>query len=106
VVELKKVCNHPFLFDGVKDTNLKDKKKILNSIINSSGKMILLDKLLSKLKETGHRVLIFSQMVKLLDILEEYLQLKGIYKINSIKGIYNIINKRFDLPKIRWIKNL
>lgn len=43
------------------------------ALINSSGKMVLVDKLLPKLKDNGHRVLIFSQMVKLLDILEDYL---------------------------------
>ena len=43
------------------------------ALIQSSGKMVLVDKLLPKLKANGHRVLIFSQMVKLLDILEDYL---------------------------------
>lgn len=38
--------------------------------------MILLDKLLGRLKETGHRVLIFSQMVRMLDIIADYLSLK------------------------------
>lgn len=38
--------------------------------------MVLLDKLLVRLKETNHRVLIFSQMVRMLDILAEYLQLR------------------------------
>ena len=41
------------------------------------GKMILLDKLLIRLKETGHRVLIFSQMVRALDLLAEYMGLRG-----------------------------
>jgi chromodomain-helicase-DNA-binding protein 1 len=39
--------------------------------------MTLLDKLLVRLEATGHRVLIFSQMVRMLDILGEYLQLRG-----------------------------
>lgn len=43
-------------------------------MIKGSGKLLLLDKLLRRLKETGHRVLIFSQMVRMLDILAEYLQ--------------------------------
>eukprot|EP01080_Neovahlkampfia_damariscottae_P010557 gene10557-3076_t len=75
VIELKKVCNHPYLFDGAKDEMKKYTK--LQGLIKSSGKMQLLDKLLIKLKDTGHRVLIFSQMVRLLDILSEYLQLRG-----------------------------
>jgi len=39
--------------------------------------MILLDKLLLRLKERGHRVLIFSQMVMALDLLAEYMNLRG-----------------------------
>lgn len=46
------------------------------SLIRSSGKLILLDKLLSRLRERGNRVLIFSQMVRMLDILAEYLTIK------------------------------
>ena len=45
-------------------------------LLRGSGKLVLLDKLLVRLKETNHRVLIFSQMVRMLDILAEYLQLR------------------------------
>ncbi len=38
--------------------------------------MVLLDKLLTRLKERGHRVLIFSQMVRMLDIIADYLALR------------------------------
>lgn len=41
-----------------------------------SGKLVLLDKLLTRLRERGSRVLIFSQMVRMLDILAEYLAKK------------------------------
>lgn len=43
----------------------------------NSGKMVLLDKLLVKLKADGHRVLIFSQMVRMLDIMSDYMSLRG-----------------------------
>lgn len=46
----------------------------LQLLIRSSGKLVLLDKLLVRLKERGHRVLIFSQMVRMLDILADYLR--------------------------------
>ena len=49
----------------------------LRALVSSAGKMVLLDKLLLRLKETGHRVLIFSQMVMLLNILDRYLTLRG-----------------------------
>ena len=45
-------------------------------MIRGSGKFVLLDKLLVRFRETGHRVLIFSQMVRMLDIISEYLQLR------------------------------
>ena len=42
--------------------------------MKSSGKLLLLDKLLIRLRDSGHRVLIFSQMVRMLDIIAEYMQ--------------------------------
>lgn len=77
VMELKKCCNHPFLFQNAEE-KADNKAAELSGLIHNSGKMILLDKLLVRLKETNHRVLIFSQMVRMLDILHDYLQLKGI----------------------------
>lgn len=74
VVDLKKCCNHVYLFEGAEDHNAADINKAL---IQSSGKLILLHKLLLRLKEGGHRVLIFSQMVRMLDILADYLRANG-----------------------------
>jgi SNF2 family DNA or RNA helicase len=70
------VCNHPFLIKGVeeKETVGKIKEDYFNAMINSSGKLILLDKLLPKLRAGGHKVLIFSQMIKVLNLLETYLR--------------------------------
>ncbi|KAL3620342.1 Protein CHROMATIN REMODELING 5 [Castilleja foliolosa] len=81
VVELKKCCNHPFLFESADhgyggDTHILGSTK-LERIILSSGKLVILDKLLDRLHETKHRVLIFSQMVRMLDLLAEYLSFKG-----------------------------
>ena len=69
LMQLRKVCNHPYLFDGVEDESLPE---LGAHIINASGKMIILDKLLQKLSKEKHQVLIFSQMTRLLDILEDY----------------------------------
>lgn len=81
VVELKKCCNHPFLFESADhgyggEANITGSSK-LERIILSSGKLVILDKLLVKLHETNHRVLIFSQMVRMLDILADYLSIRG-----------------------------
>ncbi|KAJ6309989.1 hypothetical protein OIU76_014851 [Salix suchowensis] len=81
VVELKKCCNHPFLFESADhgyggDISTNDSSK-LERIILSSGKLVILDKLLVRLHETKHRVLIFSQMVRMLDIIAQYMSLRG-----------------------------
>lgn len=55
-------------------SHLKSAFFFLKNLIRSSGKLILLDKLLIRLRERGNRVLIFSQMVRMLDILAEYLK--------------------------------
>ncbi|UYV68281.1 CHD1 [Cordylochernes scorpioides] len=73
IMELKKCCNHASLTRPMEySTNLDP----LQRMLRGSGKLLLLDKLLCKLFHTGHRVLIFSQMVRMLDIIAEYLQLR------------------------------
>ena len=57
--------------DGKSDDNILD-STILERTVRSSGKLVLVDKLLPKLKAEGHKVLIFSQMKRMLDILETY----------------------------------
>jgi SNF2 family DNA or RNA helicase len=54
-------------------------------LVNASGKLVLVDKLLPKLKAGGHRVLIFSQMIRVLDTLEQYLQSRN-HKYERIDG--------------------
>lgn len=75
------VLNIKLYFKGAEDQIQYDYRNIngddpdvyYKALIHSSGKMVLIDKLLPKLKINGHRVLIFSQMVRCLDIIEDYL---------------------------------
>uniref|UniRef100_A0A8B9J822 SWI/SNF related, matrix associated, actin dependent regulator of chromatin, subfamily a, member 5 n=1 Tax=Astyanax mexicanus TaxID=7994 RepID=A0A8B9J822_ASTMX len=69
LMQLRKCCNHPYLFDGAEPG--PPYTTDLHLVVNS-GKMAVLDKLLPKLNEQGSRVLIFSQMTRVLDILEDY----------------------------------
>ncbi|TAQ88488.1 hypothetical protein B7494_g3200 [Chlorociboria aeruginascens] len=88
MMELKKASNHPYMFPNAEDKILKGSERRedqLKGLIASSGKMMLLDQLLTKLKRDNHRVLIFSQMVKMLDILGDYLQLRG-YQFQRLDG--------------------
>ncbi|XP_043929643.1 chromodomain-helicase-DNA-binding protein 4-like [Protopterus annectens] len=86
-MDLRKCCNHPYMFPVV----AKGAPRLLNgmyegdNLIRSSGKFLLLQKMLRKLKESGHRVLIFSQMTKLLDLLEHFLTYEG-YAHERIDG--------------------
>lgn len=87
VMDLKKCCNHPYLFP----TAATEAPKMPNgmydgsALTKASGKLMLLFKMLKKLKEGGHRVLIFSQMTKMLDLLEDFLENEG-YKYERIDG--------------------
>ena len=100
MMELRKCCNHPYLVKGaeeriIDDAALKLKEQVGNSIdyhklfadqlIKSSGKMVLLEKLLHKLFDGGHKILIFSQMVRVLDLLEELLRIKR-FKYERLDG--------------------
>jgi chromodomain-helicase-DNA-binding protein 7 len=84
MMELRKCCIHPYLLNGAEEQIQLDYRLTHNlpecdpdvyykALVQSSGKMVLVDKLLAKLKDGGHRVLVFSQMVRCLDILEDYL---------------------------------
>ncbi len=77
---LRLCCNHPFLIKGAEKEMIKHftNETAMEILIKSSGKMTLLDKLLPKLYADGHRVLIFSQFRMVLDIIEDYMTVKGI----------------------------
>uniref|UniRef100_A0A8C6WVQ3 DNA helicase n=1 Tax=Neogobius melanostomus TaxID=47308 RepID=A0A8C6WVQ3_9GOBI len=82
MMELRKCCNHPYLITGAEEKILESFRKShspdaldfqLQAMIQAAGKLVLIDKLLPKLLSGGHKVLVFSQMVRCLDILEDYL---------------------------------
>ncbi|KAL2836000.1 SNF2 family N-terminal domain-containing protein [Aspergillus pseudoustus] len=88
MMELKKASNHPFMFPSAEARILEGstrREDVLRGLITSSGKMMLLDQLLAKLKRDGHRVLIFSQMVKMLDLLGDYMEYRG-YTYQRLDG--------------------
>uniref|UniRef100_A0A8C3EH85 Chromodomain helicase DNA binding protein 6 n=1 Tax=Corvus moneduloides TaxID=1196302 RepID=A0A8C3EH85_CORMO len=95
MMELRKCCNHPYLINGAEEKILEDFRKThcpeapdfqLQAMIQAAGKLVLIDKLLPKLIAGGHKVLIFSQMVRCLDILEDYLIQRRRYTYERIDG--------------------
>lgn len=86
------------MIEGAEEQILEDAKassamgqltaeKLFSLLVQSSGKLVLVDKLLPKLRAGGHKILIFSQMIRVLDIIEDYL----IHRQYVITGFVNKI---------------
>ncbi|KAM3867802.1 putative global transcription activator SNF2L2 isoform 3-T3 [Diretmus argenteus] len=77
IMQLKKICNHPYMFHHIEES-FAEHLGYPNGIINgyelyrASGKFELLDRILPKLHATNHRVLLFCQMTSLMTIMEDY----------------------------------
>ncbi len=82
LMQLRKCVNHPYLFDGAEPGPPYTTDE---HIIQNAGKMVILDKLLPKLQAADSRVLIFTQMTRILDILEDYCWFRG-YNYCRIDG--------------------
>uniref|UniRef100_A0A8C8S8S3 Chromodomain-helicase-DNA-binding protein 1-like n=1 Tax=Pelusios castaneus TaxID=367368 RepID=A0A8C8S8S3_9SAUR len=81
LIQLRKCVAHPYLFSGVEPEPFE----VGDHLIDASGKLCLLDKLLSFLYAGGHRVLLFSQMTQMLDILQDYMDYRG-YSYERLDG--------------------
>ncbi|KAL4656875.1 chromodomain-helicase-DNA-binding protein 1-like isoform X2 [Arapaima gigas] len=81
LMQLRKCVNHPYLFDGVEPEPFE----MGEHLIEASGKLCLLDSVLRFLHQGGHRVLLFSQMTRMLDILQDYLEYRG-YSYERLDG--------------------
>ena len=79
LMQLRKCCNHPYLFPGIEPG-----PPFLDGphLVENAGKLAVVDKLVEKLlvekKCEKNQILIFSQMTKMLDILDDYLRFKQI----------------------------
>ncbi|KAG6820238.1 hypothetical protein H0H93_003601 [Arthromyces matolae] len=74
LMQLRKICQHPFLFESVED-KVSPSGFIDEKLVRTSGKLELLNRVLPKFFATGHRVLIFFQMTKVMDIMEDFLKM-------------------------------
>ena len=73
LMQLRKCLSHPFIQSPALEDRTVDAEQAQRALIEGSGKLTFLAKILPKLKERGHRVLIFSQFLDMLDLLEEFL---------------------------------
>merc|ERR1711997_1146857 len=91
IMQLRKLCNHPFMFQQVEESYAKHvgcPTDVIQGpdIYRASGKFELMDRILPKLKATGHRVLMFCQMTQCMTIIEDYFNFKG-YKFLRLDGM-------------------
>merc|ERR1711871_560017 len=94
LLQLRKVCNHTFLMpDGSEDD-----KNTNAEIVEGSGKLKMLDRMLPRLKLDGNRVLIFSQFTSMLDILEEYCEERN-HTYVRLDGETNRVQRRLDVRR-------
>jgi len=77
IMQLRKIANHPILFHPyMRSQAHAEPYRVDETMVKMCGKFLLLDGILRKLKRTGHRVLIFNQMTKVMDILEEFCRMR------------------------------
>ncbi|KND04183.1 uncharacterized protein SPPG_01617 [Spizellomyces punctatus DAOM BR117] len=76
VMQFRKVCNHPYVFEEVEHV-MNPTRMTDDNLWRVAGKFELLDRILPKFKTSGHRVLMFFQMTQVMDIMEDYLRLKA-----------------------------
>lgn len=77
IMQLRKICNHPFVYEDVENF-INPTSETNDDIWRVAGKFELLDKVLIKFKKTGHRVLIFFQMTQIMDIMEDFLRSRNL----------------------------
>nr|XP_040035048.1 lymphoid-specific helicase [Gasterosteus aculeatus aculeatus] len=94
---LKRTCNHPYLVEYPLDPATQT-FKIDEQLVRSSGKFLILDRLLPALKERGHKVLIFSQMTSILDILMDYCYLRG-FQYSRLDGTMSYSDRAENMDK-------
>ncbi|KAI0370750.1 hypothetical protein BV20DRAFT_966264 [Pilatotrama ljubarskyi] len=100
IMQLRKVCQHPFLFHWPKDPNTRE--PVLNEeLVNASGKMMVLERLLDELFKRGHKVLLFSQFTTMLDIIEDWAGVCKKWPVCRIDGSMDMETRREDIRRFQ-----
>uniref|UniRef100_A0A9J7YT46 Proliferation-associated SNF2-like protein n=1 Tax=Cyprinus carpio carpio TaxID=630221 RepID=A0A9J7YT46_CYPCA len=94
---LKRCCNHAYLIEYPLDPTTGE-FKIDEQLVETSGKFLILDRMLPELKKRGHKVLIFSQMTSILDILMDYCYLRG-YDYSRLDGSMSYTDRDENMKK-------
>lgn len=93
LVQLRKCLCHPFMYSEAIEEKHDDLHVVQRNLVEASAKLLLLELMLPKLKERGHRVLIFSQFLQQLDIIEDFLNGIG-YQYRRLDGQLSSLEKQ------------
>ncbi|KAK8920746.1 Chromatin remodeling factor mit1 [Metarhizium anisopliae] len=93
LMQLRKCLCHPFMYSEAIEEKHDDPVVIHRNLVEASAKLLLLEQMLPKLKERGHRVLIFSQFLQQLDIVEDFLAGIG-YQYRRLDGQLSSLEKQ------------
>ncbi|XVF15747.1 hypothetical protein REPUB_Repub09cG0182500 [Reevesia pubescens] len=102
MIQLRKNCNHPDLLESAFDGSYFYPP--VQQIVGQCGKFQLLDKLLARLFERKHKVLIFSQWTKVLDIMDYYFSEKG-FKVCRIDGNVKLEERRKQIQEFNDVNS-
>lgn len=99
LIQLRKCLCHPFVYSrAIEDTSVTDREVVHRNLTEASAKTKLLELLLPKLRERGHRVLLFSQFLENLDIIEDFLDGLGLLHCR-IDGKYSSLEKQKQIDR-------
>lgn len=93
LMQLRKCLCHPFMYSEAIEERHHDPSVLHRNLVEASAKLLLLEIMLPKLKERGHRVLIFSQFLQQLDILEDFLAGMG-FQFRRLDGAMSSLEKQ------------
>jgi len=100
VMQLRKVCSHPFLFDWPLDS-WTQQPVVDEQLVDASGKMMVLERLLDALFERGHKVLVFSQFVTMLDVIEDWAREFKHWPLCRIDGSTGPLERRAEMDRFQ-----
>lgn len=100
LLQLRKICNHIYLMPDA----APDPYDVGEHVVGGSGKLLMLDRMLPRLREDGHRVLLFSQFTSMLDLLEDYCELRDLPYVR-LDGETNRVQRRLDVRRFNAPKS-
>ncbi|KAF5752968.1 DECREASED DNA METHYLATION 1 family protein [Tripterygium wilfordii] len=102
MIQLRKNCNHPDLLESAFDGSYFYPP--VEQIVEQCGKFRLLERLLTKLFARRHKVLIFSQWTKILDIMEYYFSEKG-FEVCRIDGSVKLNERKRQIEEFNDVES-